>query len=143
MPDSKASSPKDWSSSYLINLRVDENAPEANPLKFEDDFIEKCKTFQDGLSNLKDTLSKKWDNLCPSNSTKLSKRPNLRILTDMGGNIICSQGDQEKILGLQDIQQLNFFNLMADYNKRYFISQGIFSVNGKLMLSMNLQTKLL
>ncbi|CAI2362165.1 unnamed protein product [Moneuplotes crassus] len=127
--ESKAFSVEEGISGCHQNLGENGNKLASTPLKFENDFNKKCKSFENGLTNHKDIQSKKMKNVCNSNSTKLLRRSCLRILADMAGNIVCSQGDQEKILGLQDIQQLNFFNLMADYNKRYFISQGIFQLN--------------
>lgn len=47
--------------------------------------------------------------------------------TDLEGNILMWGGELEKTFGLDGLENINFFSLMADYNRRYFFSQGLFS----------------
>ena len=59
----------------------------------------------------------------------------MKIWADLEGNIIECKGDQKKVFGLDGLESINFFNLMAEYNQRYF-SQELFSSRGKIFQNL-------
>lgn len=94
---------------------------------------ESCKERSESIHQVLDEpekviLSENWD---VSDVPPPPRQEILRMLTDLNGNIFECQGNQEKVLGTINIVGMNFFGLMADYNKRYFLAKNL--ITSKLL----------